>query len=698
MQIGVAATLATGTANVAAQTSAASRPGGAPCVPARTALVLAGGGARGFAHIGVLRTLDSLGIRPDFIVGTSVGAIMGALYASGYSGHEIDSIMRALPISNLFHPYGPRSPGVLASVPALAVWENTGRGFRLQTGATQESEVNAVVNAMMLRGNLIARGDFDRLPIPLRVVATDLITRRAIVLGSGDLARAVRASAAIPLILSPVEIDGRMLFDGGVANNTPVRIAQDLGAERSILSWLPSDTIDATRLDDPVEVATAMGKMIFITDTASLREGDVFIRNPTDGYSGLDLSPAKRDALVEGGLRAARAALDGRCVAPLGVAHPYTEPARVSAVGVSGEQALERVALRAALRLRPGARVRQDSLRLRLLELGQSDAFRAVWLNPIGADSTVDFDIRTVRAGRQVMVVGLAYDNDYGGRIWGGFADRRLFGLSLEGSALLDVSKYRSELRGTLLQQVAFTGRAFPLYGSLSATNEAVRQFRDSVELEAASTNELVVSMGVRPRLGPLWSADVTAELRTWEEPGRRDGPSAAGARVVLTRSTFARRGVFLLDGIVNQEFQRAAVDLAVPFFIGRLQLEPHVRAGWGKRLPLQQTFTFGGSDGFAGFVNGSRRGSQEAVASLSLSHPLVGPVYARAEVMTGAIGAGDGFLRRGTDPLGGYYGQVVTGGRFGVEVRTPAIDIRVEQGYNDTGHGLAFVRIGRWF
>src|SRR3954470_1954001 len=80
------------------------------CAPARTALVLAGGGAKGAAHIGVIKVLDSLGIHPDFVVGTSIGSIVGALYASGHSGHEIDSISTALPIGSLFQAYRPRLP------------------------------------------------------------------------------------------------------------------------------------------------------------------------------------------------------------------------------------------------------------------------------------------------------------------------------------------------------------------------------------------------------------------------------------------------------------------------------------------------------------------------------------------------------------------------------------------------------------
>src|SRR5215217_5576379 len=173
------------------------------CPPRRTPLVLSGGGAKGLAHIGVLRVLDSLGIRPDIVVGTSMGALIGGMYASGYSGREIDSLARALPIGGLFRTYQPQAPRSLGLLQPLVVLEQgTGR-FILQTATIREPEVNALVNAAMLRGNLLARGNFDSLPIPFRAVATDLADRTPVVLRSGDLAQAVRASFAIPLIFSP---------------------------------------------------------------------------------------------------------------------------------------------------------------------------------------------------------------------------------------------------------------------------------------------------------------------------------------------------------------------------------------------------------------------------------------------------------------------------------------------------------------
>src|SRR5215207_11401563 len=138
------------------------------CRPARTALVLSGGGAKGLAHIGVLRVLDSLGVRPDLIVGSSMGAIIGGMYASGYSGREIDSLARSLPIADLFRTYQPRAPRSLGPLQPLVVWEQGSRRFNLQSATVAETEVNALVNAAMLRGNLLARGNFDSLPIPFR--------------------------------------------------------------------------------------------------------------------------------------------------------------------------------------------------------------------------------------------------------------------------------------------------------------------------------------------------------------------------------------------------------------------------------------------------------------------------------------------------------------------------------------------------
>jgi predicted acylesterase/phospholipase RssA len=215
----------------------------AVCTPTKTALVLAGGGAKGAAHIGVIKMLDSLGIHPDVVVGTSIGSIIGALYASGYNGREIDSLSSAFPIGSLFQTYRPRLPPLVGvGLRPFTVWETAGGQLTLQNGTLYEGDVVALMNAMMLRGNLAARGDFDSLPVPFRAIAADLATKELVVLGAGDLAQAVRASFAIPLVFTPVRIGDRVLVDGGLALNVPISVARELGAERVIVSRLDNST------------------------------------------------------------------------------------------------------------------------------------------------------------------------------------------------------------------------------------------------------------------------------------------------------------------------------------------------------------------------------------------------------------------------------------------------------------------------
>lgn len=319
------------------------------CPPALTALVLGGGGAKGMAHLGVLAVLDSLGITPDLIVGTSAGAVLGAMWASGESAASIETRVRAARLDRIVRPYSPSLGATFASARPLFVWERAGARWVVQDGAVRDDEADSALVQLLAHAETHARGDFDALPIPFRAVATDLRTREMVVLDRGRLIDAVRASMAIPVLLRPVPRDGRTLVDGGLSANNPVAVARALGATRVIVATIASPVPDMSRLDDPLTVASAVFEFLFIQDPMQLGEADVRIALPTAPYGMLDFRPATLDTLVALGRATATAALASRCVHPL-TPTPSREafPVTTFAKRPSGAPTVERIGLAVA--------------------------------------------------------------------------------------------------------------------------------------------------------------------------------------------------------------------------------------------------------------------------------------------------------------------------------------------------------------
>jgi patatin-like phospholipase len=289
------------------------------CRPSRTALVLCGGGAKGLAHIGVLRTLDSLGIRPDLVVGTSMGAVIGALYASGYSGRELDSLARVAPLADLFRTYQPLAPRSLGILQPLVIWEQGDRGLTIQRAAVVEGEASALLNAGMLRGNLLARGNFDSLPIPFRAVATGF--------GSPNRCRPrFRRSAA-----------------------------RAAGAERVIVSDAtehPSDSLDAT---SPIGIADRLVQFLFEQPEDSLRGVDLLIRPAVEGYTSLDFSRRAIVDLLAIGKAAADTTLPRLACAGNAPSRPTEKlPVYIGGITVDGANPSERLSLTRLLGLGKG--------------------------------------------------------------------------------------------------------------------------------------------------------------------------------------------------------------------------------------------------------------------------------------------------------------------------------------------------------
>jgi len=258
-----------------------------PLDPApRLALVLGGGSLRGFAHVGVIRTLEAAGLRPDLIVGTSAGAIAGAYYAAGY---RADDLAKNVPSADWRD---------LADFDYTFVDVVTGRArFGLVRGEALESIV----------GRDLGERRFEALAIRFVAVAADLQTGELAAFGRGDVGRAVRASSSLPVVFRPVRIDGRDYVDGGVVSPLPVSVARALGARTVVavdVGYPPHETNLANPFNLFFQTFQIMAMKLARCESAA---ADVVIR-PELGPSS-EIGWSNRDALAAAGERAGAAAV-----------------------------------------------------------------------------------------------------------------------------------------------------------------------------------------------------------------------------------------------------------------------------------------------------------------------------------------------------------------------------------------------------
>ena len=244
----------------------------------RVGVALSGGGSRGFALIGALQALEEAGIPIECIAGTSMGALIGALYAGGYSIQEIREMTAEIDWYRVFMKplQGPIIPSwhrlhdtrPLVELP-FDYWS-----LSLPQAMLPDQRINELLMRLFAEPGFVARGDFDNLPIPYRTVATDLTGAGRVVLSSGDLSRAVRASVSFPLAFPPVAIDDYLLIDGGLLDNLPVGVVRDMGARLVIAIDIASPPVDVSLTRDIFSVTYS------ITDVLRAQAGEAYSEEP----------------------------------------------------------------------------------------------------------------------------------------------------------------------------------------------------------------------------------------------------------------------------------------------------------------------------------------------------------------------------------------------------------------------------------
>lgn len=658
------------------------------CGEGRTALVLSGGGAKGIAHLGVLAALDSAGVRPDYVVGTSMGAIIGALYAGGLSAGQADSLTTRFDPAELFGEEDPAAPLSWGAFTPLLLWTGGAHGLTLQGRGPRVAEVNAMLSALLLRPNLLATGDFDRLPVPFRAVATDLATRDTVVLSSGDLAQAVRASTAVPLVFPPEEIGGRLLVDGGLSANVPVAVARNLpGVSRVIVSDVTSRLQTEEQLQaGALAVAEQLANFLFVQPPDSLGPGDVYIRMDVDRFKNLDFSAETMDSVRRIGRQVADSVLAGASCLPHAPASSGTLPARVAGFTLTGGAPSDQAVLERFLGLSAGTALDARGLAQQLTALPTLEGYTAVWLHPTPAgDRAVTFRAAVEPAPSKLAGVTAAYDRDLGGRAGVMYLDRRLFGHPLEASATFGIGTLLNDLSLGLRRYFGAGQAWFAPALTMHLENQDILLYdADGEEAGRANTREAVGFAGLEQGAAG-WVLSLGFDGRAWHDT-TSDGTSAglrAGAR--RQQGDWVATGEF----VWSSTLQKVTATTSYTFRPGRFQVTPLVRIGWGEDLPLQEQFPLGGTVGFPGLATEQLRGNQEVFGGVDLLHPIAGPV--QWELLVAAGRSAD------SGPLFASMGWL-GGARIGVAVDTPVGPVQAAYGFATSGEGTAFVRIGHWF
>ena len=425
-----------GLAGSASAAPAAADSAASPARP-RIGLVLSGGGARGYAHLGVLRALEKMHIPIDYVAATSMGAVVGGLYASGLSVDELDRILTGTNLSDIAFdrneradlPQSQREDDYQYPI-GLSAGYGDGK-LKLPAGLVQGNNLLALLQNWTPQ--LPANISFDKLPTPFRAVATDLGSGAEVVLSQGSLPRAIRASMAVPGLFAPLKLDGRTLVDGGLVRNLPVSLARSMGADIIIAVNIATDLQDPSTLESPTAVAQQMVTILIQQNVKheidTLKKQDVLIEPNLGDLSFADFSRGKD------GVKAGYDAAERQSAKLAALALPPQQWKEYLAARSGGGPVLAQDTHIDAIEIRSNGRVPAAVVR-RALDVKEGDFYNPVALNKDVARLATNGDFKSVTQelvtenGRNVLKVdaddkswgpnfllfGLGVSNNFDGR------------------------------------------------------------------------------------------------------------------------------------------------------------------------------------------------------------------------------------------------------------------------------------------
>jgi NTE family protein len=399
----------------------------------RIGLVLGGGGARGAAHIGVLRELERLRIPIDAIAGTSMGAVVGSLYASGKTPDELEELVLSIDWADAFIDNTQRQDLSFrrkqddAAFPVKFELGVKNGDVQLPKGLIQGQKLQLILREQLLHVSDVH--DFNRLPTPFRAVASNIETGESFVMSSGDLALAARASMSAPGLFSPVVVDGKTLVDGGLVGNVPVSVVRDMNVDIVIAVDVEFPLYPPEQLQSALEITGQMLTILIRKETRrqleALQEGDVLIRPDLGEYGSTNFSQISETIPLGAAAAVAKTAeLRGLSLSEEQFAayqagkfaHPY-EPEIIDFIRFVDDGPLSDRVLEARLTTEPGdvvdvVQLADDAGRLYGLNAFENVSYQVV---KEGGQTGVEFETRAKSWGPNFLKFGLSIEDDFEG-------------------------------------------------------------------------------------------------------------------------------------------------------------------------------------------------------------------------------------------------------------------------------------------
>ncbi|WP_407909492.1 patatin-like phospholipase family protein [Lysobacter claricitrinus] len=702
----------------------------------RIGLVLGGGGARGFAHVAVLQRLEALHVHVDCIAGTSMGALVGGLYASGRSAADIEHLVRSTDWKHMFDDSVPRPERSYRrklddrdSLATLGVGI-TSKGVRASPGLIQGERIIAFLERQTLQASGIER--FDNLPIPFRAVATDVNTGQAVVLDHGSLSTAMRASMSLPAIFHPVEIEGRLLLDGGLVDQVPIDVARAMGADIVIAVDVgtPLGTLGADA--GALQVLSQIGGMMTTANTrqqlATLGPRDVLITPDLgDRISTGDFDKAL-DALAigAGAAQAATPAL-ARLASPADTEHA----ARVAALNSAGPPVIEFVRidnrtgysdelLLNRLHVETGRPLDVDALESNTLDVYGFGTFAKVTYDVVREDGRTGIVLHASpkTQGPNYLQVGLTHSSDFDGDYDTTIRAAILFApLNERGGEGRLTAAIGSEpaLIGEYYQPLDIAGRNVfsgrlayekPNLNVFDGDGNAVARYDiQAVRLRLQLAHEFgqVAALGGGLEFGH-GRAGVEIGDASLPSYDFREGAAYAFANVDRLDSLYFPRDGYYANARytvsrtalgADDEYAQLELDAVVARSFGAhaLQAGTRLHSTVEGELPIQARYRLGGLTRLAGYRINELTGQHYAVLFVGYTYQLA-RIFGRAALAGSTLEYGNAWERRDDIALG----DGVLNGSVYLGFDSWLGPMTFGYGWRESGEGALFFEIGRTF